>query len=619
MAILSSLKKFWRKFNSFYKKLSKRERIALGVFIFLLIVIPLSVIAVRYQAYKSSKALVTPLTPPLPSPIPPPTPDTDSLTGEMYDLQIDSEVTTIRRTESGPLYVASTVFRLYGSRISGVNQLYGYVQNPATPYETEEVIFDFQGESGYPRFTSQLANLLYNNCIDLHSSSSRTPQDYIATFCYRITFVEPGKTAGIAYSSSGNPFIEFDYRGTETTTVQFLTTAFDKYQNPPPYDGINKKGIRVNYLTIDVNASSLSDFQNVRYIIQGLTSGLSEKERTELCTLGSSYPKKYLKQTHRPKPEGGSNYEITKYGPGGCAFELDYHALIPFYLSLYKERGIAPTPTPSPSPVLQPDLVITKVTPSITPGHLRIDYQIKNQGTAQAGENSSSFYIDGKYYWEADTVPPLVPGQSLSRTFYYGWTCTGESHEFKVCADSPNSISESNENNNCQTATFVCPTPTPIPSPMPSPTPSPMANLQVSDIRFYKPRTTIETTPEEGKLVTCFAVLKNTGNKDTGVFNVKWFLDGEQVGYGSHGNLPPNNQESQGNVRFDWTPKREGHTLKFVADVDNHVKESNEYDNQIEKIVYVKPRIIFRIIPIPSIRLPRFWQTLFSRFFRPSR
>jgi hypothetical protein len=112
-------------------------------------------------------------------------------------------------------------------------------------------------------------------------------------------------------------------------------------------------------------------------------------------------------------------------------------------------------------------------------------------------------------------------------------------------------------------------------------------DLVTSDIKFYKPNSPElpenEVTPEIGKLVTCKAILTNKGCSDTGIFNVKWNLDGKQVGYGSHKNLVPG-ATSDDNVRFDWTPTNWGvHSLEFIADVDNHVSELDEQNNTITK------------------------------------
>jgi hypothetical protein len=100
---------------------------------------------------------------------------------------------------------------------------------------------------------------------------------------------------------------------------------------------------------------------------------------------------------------------------------------------------------------------------------------------------------------------------------------------------------------------------------------SQQADLKVSGISFT-------STPTAGVRTTAVAQLANVGGSASGVFNVKWYLDEVQVGYGGHASLAPG-QVSNGNVRFDWTPSPGTHTLRFVADADNHVTEADENNN----------------------------------------
>jgi hypothetical protein len=57
------------KIDSFLRALSKKQTAGLAVFIFLVATLPLAVMAVRYEAYKRSRALQSPLTPPITPPI----------------------------------------------------------------------------------------------------------------------------------------------------------------------------------------------------------------------------------------------------------------------------------------------------------------------------------------------------------------------------------------------------------------------------------------------------------------------------------------------------------------------------------------------------------------------
>ena len=112
------------------------------------------------------------------------------------------------------------------------------------------------------------------------------------------------------------------------------------------------------------------------------------------------------------------------------------------------------------------------------------------------------------------------------------------------------------------------------------------ADLTVSNIKFYESYKTNEITPQAGNTVTAFAVLKNNGGQETGIFNVKWFLDGQEVGYGSHASLKPG-EVSDGNIRYNWVVTTGNHTLSFVADCDNNVGETNEGNNNFQITVNV--------------------------------
>jgi hypothetical protein len=83
----------------------------------------------------------------------------------------------------------------------------------------------------------------------------------------------------------------------------------------------------------------------------------------------------------------------------------------------------------------------------------------------------------------------------------------------------------------------------------------------------------------------------NAGFKDSGSFNVKWFVDGVDVGaYGGHAGVPKNSTVMNGNSQFSWTFTTSGnHTVSFKVDVDNGVAEYNEGDNQTTATVYIAP------------------------------
>jgi hypothetical protein len=85
-----------------------------------------------------------------------------------------------------------------------------------------------------------------------------------------------------------------------------------------------------------------------------------------------------------------------------------------------------------------------------------INYNIKNQGNANAGSSYSKLWIDGTYITN-DAVSSLSAGSNSNEYFSFCWSCSGSSDIVQVCADANSNVVESNENNNCLTKTFNCP------------------------------------------------------------------------------------------------------------------------------------------------------------------
>jgi subtilase family serine protease len=146
----------------------------------------------------------------------------------------------------------------------------------------------------------------------------------------------------------------------------------------------------------------------------------------------------------------------------------------------------------------------------------------------------------------------LDPGQQ--QVFTALWTPTPGTHTLRFDADVDHRVAELNEGNNSATITVRV-----------------LPDLRVSGISFT-------STPTAGVRTTAVARLSNAGRAPSGEFNVKWFLDGAQVGYGRHKSLAAG-EISNDNIRFSWTPAPGWHRLRFHADVDNEVSELDEGNN----------------------------------------
>jgi CARDB len=96
---------------------------------------------------------------------------------------------------------------------------------------------------------------------------------------------------------------------------------------------------------------------------------------------------------------------------------------------------------------------------------------------------------------------------------------------------------------------------------------------------------------QAGQRVHFDSGVENQGALDSGVFNIKWLVDGQEVGaYGSHAGVPAKSTVMDSNSQFTWTFDSPGtYKLTFAVDVDDHVQcEANESDNVRYKTVQVQ-------------------------------
>ncbi|MBI5553565.1 MAG: S8 family serine peptidase, partial [Candidatus Diapherotrites archaeon] len=108
--------------------------------------------------------------------------------------------------------------------------------------------------------------------------------------------------------------------------------------------------------------------------------------------------------------------------------------------------------------------------------------------------------------------------------------------------------------------------------------PVPLADLTVTDIVFSQPLVA-------GQPVLFEARVLNQGIAASRVMNIAWFLDGNRVGLGSFGELEPGSVKParSNNVRLNWVAVNGVHSVRYCMDFHNHVKESDESNNCLEK------------------------------------
>lgn len=103
---------------------------------------------------------------------------------------------------------------------------------------------------------------------------------------------------------------------------------------------------------------------------------------------------------------------------------------------------------------------------------------------------------------------------------------------------------------------------------------------------------TIETPSSErdaGETIRFNSSIQNTGDAGTVTdFNVKWFVNGEIMGYGGHDAIAGNSIVDDGNSQFSFQPNHAGQYLvTFEVDCDNHIRESDETNNVMEILLSI--------------------------------
>ena len=209
-----------------------------------------------------------------------------------------------------------------------------------------------------------------------------------------------------------------------------------------------------------------------------------------------------------------------------------------------------------------PDLVVDAITFSAPPTlgqETTATAQLRNLGQAVSGGFNIRWVLDGVEAGRG-SHRSLAPGETSDDNVYFTFTATSGTHTLRYEADVDGHVPESNEGNNGFTTTFA----------------TRQADLLVDAITF-------SSSPALGETTTATARLRNAGQLASGEFNVRWLLDGVQVGAGRHVSLDPG-QVSGDNVRFTFTPTAGTHTLRFEADYSGEVPESNEANNGFQTI-----------------------------------
>jgi cardiolipin synthase len=127
------------------------------------------------------------------------------------------------------------------------------------------------------------------------------------------------------------------------------------------------------------------------------------------------------------------------------------------HLTVTDNEGAANTSAAGITVSSMPDMVITDAW-VCWPDNCTICYNVTNigNGTAQDGHNTTLF-VEGVEVAYDHVDGALEPDASYTGCFDgYNWTYTPLKDNITVCADSNNTVDESNETNNCLTTIWVC-------------------------------------------------------------------------------------------------------------------------------------------------------------------
>lgn len=110
-----------------------------------------------------------------------------------------------------------------------------------------------------------------------------------------------------------------------------------------------------------------------------------------------------------------------------------------------------------------------------------------------------------------------------------------------------------------------------------------MADLQPMPITFTA------ASYEAGDVIRFDTGVRNAGRDDTGVFAIKWLIDGALGGEGRHSGVPRNTEVMNDNSQFTWTATEGTHKITFAVDSRNAIPESIEGNNTTSISLVVGP------------------------------
>ena len=97
-----------------------------------------------------------------------------------------------------------------------------------------------------------------------------------------------------------------------------------------------------------------------------------------------------------------------------------------------------------------------------------------------------------------------------------------------------------------------------------------------------------EASLKKGTTIFFDSGILNDGDAPSDGFNIKWFVNGEELGYGGHQGIQAGSVDMTYNSQFYWKPTSSGtYKIEFVVDCDEFIPEEDESNNTVSVTITI--------------------------------
>jgi len=313
--------------------------------------------------------------------------------------------------------------------------------------------------------------------------------------------------------------------------------------------------------------SELGEEDNIEIGVRN--QGISASEKTKLKLYIGGDPVNEWDIPSLPEGESSSFLEVwtpTSEGPVEIKAVVDEEELV----NESNEENNKKAGTVTVVKELLPDLVISNFEypeKSELGKDENIKIGIRNQGISTSEKTKLKLYIGGNPVKEWD-ISSLPEGES-SELFSEAWAPTSEGPvEIKAVVDEEELVNESNEENNKKAGTVT------------------VGDVLIPDLVVE------DILPEKGdlqvgKLSNFTAKIKNQGTAPSEEVLAKYYVNGNAASENIH--VPALSEGAGADISFTLTPEKEDPIeVKVLVDSETAVRESNETNNQLTKVINFK-------------------------------